>query len=127
MVANQQITPHQVCDNLLIQVKNSQLNFHLSETPYSINLSIRKRFLKEANSLLDLVTYAFENSDKDNASSNSENEKLKKVIEEKEVENKAFKETVAILESKVENAEAELVRHFKESKNLRKSYEKEKE
>jgi hypothetical protein len=45
----------------------------------------------------------------------------------KEVANKAFKETVAIHESEVENAEAELVRHFKESKNLRKSYEKEKE
>ena len=49
------------------------------------------------------------------------------MIQEKEAENKAFKETVAILESKVENAEAELIRHFKESKNLRKSYEKEKD
>ena len=37
-------TPSMICDQVLWLVKNSNLNFQLKETPYSLNLSIKKRF-----------------------------------------------------------------------------------
>ena len=38
-----------------------------------------------------------------------------------------FKETIMILENKVEHAEAELIKHFKETKDLKNIYNREKE
>ena len=123
MVEHPEITAHQVCENLLLQVKNSQLNFHLSETPYSINLSLRKRFLKEStrSKALDLSLAI------PDAALYKENETLKTLLEEKETEIEAFKGTINIIENKVEHAEAEVLTHFKELQNLKKKFEKEKE
>ena len=38
-------TPSMICDQVLWLVKNSNLNFQLKETPYSLNLSIKKVLL----------------------------------------------------------------------------------
>ena len=102
MVEHPEITAHQVCENLLFQVKNSQLNFHLSETPYSINLSLRKRFLKESTRSQALnLSLAIPD-----AALYKENETLKTLLKEKETEIEAFKGTINIIENKVEHAAA---------------------
>ena len=124
MVAN----PHQVCENLLLQVKNSKLNFHLSETPFSVTLSSRKRFLKDlsSTSTQEISLSASDRSDND-ATISEENKTLRELIETKESEIKALRDTVDILENKVSNAETNLLKHFKETKNIEISYKKEKE
>ena len=37
-------SPQTICDQVLWLIKNSQLNFQARETPYSLSLSIKKRF-----------------------------------------------------------------------------------
>ena len=54
------------------------------------------------------------------------NDLLKNKLERNEVEIKAFKEIIETLENKVEHAEASLIKHFNETKNLAANYEKEK-
>ena len=49
MVVHSQFSAQTICENLVTQIKRSNLNFILSETPYSVNISLRKRFLKEIN------------------------------------------------------------------------------
>ena len=56
-----------------------------------------------------------------------ENKKLKHSLDEKEAEMSEFKETIMILENKVEHAEAELIKHFKKTKDLKNIYNREKE
>ena len=41
--------PIQTCDLLLTYVKNSNLNFSLKESPFSVFLSIKKTFVKDRN------------------------------------------------------------------------------
>ena len=42
------ISPQDSCDRILHAIKYSNLTFSLQETPYSVYLTIRKKFLKEA-------------------------------------------------------------------------------
>ena len=37
-------SPSQICDQILYLVKNSNLNFELHETPFSLNLKLKKSF-----------------------------------------------------------------------------------
>ena len=42
-------TPGVICDQILFLVKNSNLDFQLKETPFSLNLSVKKRFSNHWN------------------------------------------------------------------------------
>ena len=44
--------PIKTCDRLLNCIKNSNLNFHLIETPFSLSISVRKSFIKDKNGVL---------------------------------------------------------------------------
>ena len=37
---------HEVCHRILDQLKSSQLNFKITETPFSAEVIVRKRFIK---------------------------------------------------------------------------------
>ena len=45
------IKAHIVCENLLNKVKHSKLNYLVNETPYSVFITIRKKFTKEHQDL----------------------------------------------------------------------------
>ena len=42
-------SPNVICEQVLWLVKNSDLNFQVKETPFGLNLSIKKRFVKHCN------------------------------------------------------------------------------
>ena len=42
-------SPGMICDQLLYLVKNSNLNFELHETPFSLNLNLKKSFTHHWN------------------------------------------------------------------------------
>ena len=46
------MNPDQTCELLLSQIRNSNLNFSLSETPFSASLCIRKTFVKDLNGVV---------------------------------------------------------------------------
>ena len=75
----------QTFDYLLNQIKNSNLNFHLQQSPFSAIISLKKSAIKDINGSFVMPTI-LENK--------TQNQKLAE-------ENSRFRETVAILESKV--------------------------
>ena len=93
---------------LLIQkLQQSQLNFHLTETPYSAQILIRKRFLKDKTCP---TTLFFPNNDE---MKNTADDNL--VIElQKTVQNS--NEIIELLENKVAKAEAQALKLFEEKK-----------
>ena len=42
-------SPEFACGQILYNIKMSQLNYFLQETPYSVHITIRKRFKKDSN------------------------------------------------------------------------------
>ena len=130
MTVNFRPTPKEVCENLLHQIKTSKLNFQLLETPYSVNICIRKTFLKEFSR--DLTTPGLNDSSNiiENANKSDpfeEVEKLKQSLAASEAEKQKCKQVIDILESKLEKAESELFNHFNGTKELQKVIEKEKQ
>ena len=114
------------CENLVNQIKNSKLNFFISETPYSVNICMKKRFIKEFSSnnsfLLQEIDVLSSDSEKSNLI--EENKVLKLQLEKSQAENVADKKVIEMLEEKMEKAESEVYSHFKETKKVREALEK---
>ena len=115
------------CENLVNQVKNSNLNFLIfSETPYSVNICIKKRFIKEFSSsnfpAHQEINALSNNSVKSNLI--DENKMLKLQIERLKAEKESNKEVIEMLEGKMEKAESEVYTHFTETKKAKEALEK---
>ena len=41
------MTPHMICEQIVWLIKNSNLNFQLRETPYGLEISLKKRFAQK--------------------------------------------------------------------------------
>ena len=114
------------CEFLLHQLKSSNLNFMLQETPFSAYLTIRKSFVRNLNSNNLFPTL------------NESEETLRKKIEALEAENLCLKsenldhkteltklEHIIIkLEDKVKTAEIQTIKHTQESKKVEKQFSK---
>ena len=108
------------CEFLLQQIRSSNLNFILEETPFSAYLTIRKSFLKNINSSNLLTTF------------NNSEEMLKKKIADLEAENlylksdnfdlrtelKNSEHNIIKLEEKFKNAEIQIIKYNQESKKV---------
>ena len=127
MVANSQFTPHSVCDQLLNQLKQTQLHFFLSETPYSVKIDIKKRFVKELNpDLLPFVNSTPKLPSEAPALKQlcAEKDNLEKYIDRLKAEKATFVHTISTLEEKLEKAEAEAYLHCKEKMGLKRPLDK---
>ena len=94
------------------------MNFLLSETPYSAQIIIRKRFLKEVSSpdpSFDVDTAANEPIEKENEILKESNCMLKNEISELKLVSEREKETIAILKEKVAKSEAAAIKSFEKS------------
>ena len=105
-------TPRDICENLVQQVKQSNLNFSLNETPYTVNLCIRKRFAIDFDPLnvLNIPKSIPDQSTHVNALLD-ENKKLKNALENKETNIKSLKEKVKTLEEAGVKTESDLFNH----------------
>ena len=105
---------HYTCSKLLDGIKSSQLDFLLQETPYSVFLTIRKKYIKN-----------FKPASKDELFENEsviedlkqENENLRNVAKEITIENEANKNKVTVLEKRLEQAEEDMLKHLENEKN----------
>ena len=102
-------TPQEISEILVQQVKTSNLDFSLNETPYSVHISLRKRFARN-------FSRSFQNSAvimPVKSTSNfihvheliEKNEKVKLELNKTELEKIALKKLVEELENGVESAE----------------------
>ena len=112
----------EICEKLLLEIRASNLNFVVHETPYSAQICLRKRFIKEANgpstsissSSPTLKTTELEDSI---AALQNEKDDLETKLEESERNSSSYMDTIAILEEKVEKAEAGLYNYMAKNRN----------
>ena len=48
MVNKKYLSPQELCENILKQIKSSGLNFVLQETPFSVYMTLRKTFCSDS-------------------------------------------------------------------------------
>ena len=128
---DQLVTAEVVCENVLECLKSSNLNFLIQESPYSVYVTIRKRFLKNSpqkipspkrtEEILKQRLYYMESLF---GSVSEENVALKSDIENKRKEIEALKQEVVNLENKSEFKTAEI---FELNKTVLEVIEKENE
>ena len=94
----------QVCEMLIMKVKSSDLNFILEESPFSVNISLKKSFIQKRNggylpkrsNLLDEAA----------ANKSLTQEILKESLDRFYLEREAFEETVSELSDKLQKSKA---------------------
>lgn len=105
--------PSQTCDLLLSHVKTSNLNFSLIESPFSVNISIKKTFIKNKKGEClpaglipsNIIEMSFLDSNRNLV---KENETLKGRINKIESEKEAFEEALQNVGTKLERAQVEV-------------------
>ena len=129
-------TVHQLCSEILDQVENSNLDYKVNQTPYSLHISVRKKFTKlfrdvpSATNSRPSTALKFEDVSeslrKELLQTRNEYEKLfnfylleKNTRENLEAENSALLERVTSLEEK----EAKTKSTIFENKSLKEKYE----
>ena len=97
-------TANEIFRQLVQTLYSSNLHFHLSETPFSAQILIRKKFLK------DRIT------DPSSTSSFSQTETAQNQIRELQKNNEISSNTINRLEQKLEHAESKASKAFDEKK-----------
>ena len=113
------VTAHEVCHQLLYQLRLSNLNFMISETPYSAQILLRKRFLKDVqgpapSNLNNQVSKDLENETK---IIKEEKDDLENKVHEFESSLRTATETLHLFEEKVSKAEAAALKTYQEKKH----------
>ena len=104
-----------VCHQLLYQLRVSNLHFALSETPHSVQIVIRKRFLKDSNGPIKSLNSNLQDFDKLKCEKNvisEENDALKDEIEALTKVSSDRSDTIKILEQKITKIEAAALQSF---------------
>ena len=102
-----EISPQDVCHQLLYELRMSNLHYALSETPHSVQIVTRKRFLKDKTGPAKPPSHFFyqdqelQRVDSRNILLKAEISDLKENIVDLEAQCKSCHETVKILEEKI--------------------------
>ena len=123
------LSPHVNCENLLQALRRSNLNFSINESPYSVQICIRKRFLKVAQNIPYPKTFVSESGGVDLKKKLSESENVREMLEAEilklrtDIVNReaAVDEnwnTIKILEDKLEKSEKEAFDILKKNKTF---------
>ena len=106
MALDSYLTPKESCERILHQVKSSNLHFILQESPYSVYLTVRKRFVGNAPKLIEpKVSMATETR---NIHLEERIIELNEALKETEENLIKAESTVKILETKAGHAEKEV-------------------
>ena len=96
------MNPNTSCEILLNNLRKSNLTFMLQETPYSMYLTIRKKFTKKTVESSLAGNHLFSK-----AEATKEHDNLKAELEKSKMKSKKIEETNQILENKIKGAEVE--------------------
>ena len=95
-----QNTPPLICDQIVWFIKNSNINFQLQETPYSLNIQIKKSFLNRWGENQNIDTPAYQTQFQDD-----EHKKQLEVLEMK------LKDTLIELKNAQEQRQKDIFDH----------------
>ena len=90
------MSANDVAAMIVSTVQKSNLNFYLQESPFSININLRKSFIKNKNANNTII----QNNNKDN--NNNASEKLK--VEKLELENSSLYNSLRQIQAKLQEA-----------------------
>ena len=107
------ISPQETCDKILAEIRASNLHFMIQESPYSIYLTLRKKYTKNASKHSKIQITTLEN----HLNQSDEKLELEEDLKKKDTALTESKEIIKILEEKVEKAECDLYKEAKSFKN----------
>ena len=112
------------CEQILKEVRTSCLNFVISETPYSANICLRKRFLKEVSPQqspkepdLNSSQHPVLRLEEENAALRIELETVLSKAQELKEQGELDKDMINTFQTKVEQSESELYDYMKKNKS----------
>ena len=110
--------PQDSSDKILDVVKSSNLHFNIQETPHSVYITIRKKFVQEPPVTVPNQIYDQQLASLENAYSN-----LKDNLEEEIDNHTESQKLIKILEDKLENTEAKFITESNKFKAEKESFE----
>ena len=113
------IDASKTCDVILSHIKSSNLNFSLTESPFSVHISIRKTFItdKNGNRITGIFQYSSEPISNDyDRKLVIENQNLKADIKYIEQEKSELEEAIHELSMKLEKSKVETIKLLEEKK-----------
>ena len=117
-------SPQESCNELLKTLRDSNLHFIVSESPYSMQICVRKKFLQQKKSVSSSsgqsVTIGLEKRSEDLA---KENVSLAVTLKEANKDIEDLKNNNEILVTKLENAEKEMLELCKEKTENTKKFD----
>ena len=112
------------CEQILKEVRTSCLNFVISETPYSANICLRKRFLKEVSPQqspkepdLNSSQHPVLRLEEENAALRIELETVLSKAQELKEQGELDKDMINTLKTKVDKSESELYDYMEKNKS----------
>ena len=111
---NESLSASETSDQLLLQIRASNWNFKIAENPYSVQICMIKRFVKEFHApaplfLADSQGHDVESDDSENLLEDLKEKVIltQKQLEESETRNETARDTIA--ESKIEKSESDIL------------------
>ena len=106
------MSAREVMDEIILNVKKSNLNFNINLTPFSAYITIRNSFTKSFSPSASTLPQPVKNASDDLL--NQQKDQHVKEIDELNAANKASRDTIKILEDKISKIEASALRAFDE-------------
>ena len=119
-LGNTLFSPSEICDEILKKVTTSNLNYILKETPYSVNISLRK-WLKKTIRTENCRSQAAAkpaSQNIENQLNKEENASIRRTLKDSEKENMMLRNTIEILEEKVGKSEAAFYENMKKTRHF---------
>ena len=117
--------PSDRCDQILWLIKNSDLNYCVQETSFSLNVQLKKKFVNRWESSHSPNIYSQPMTANTSVNKSTLEEELKLELDKLKAEKEVFRDTIQSLETKLAKAESELIKHFKEKTTLSKALDTE--
>ena len=116
-----------MCDRLILQVKSSNLNFLLEESPFSVNISLKKTFIRKKNRDSSFpLGYANRINLHDRTTTNEslveENIALKNSLKAIHSEKEALEDALSDMNRKLEKSKEEICELPSENNHKNKEY-----
>jgi hypothetical protein len=112
--------PQDSSDRILDVIKSSNLHFNIQETPHSVYITIRKKFVKESPVKMSNHVIVEQKL----ASLEEANSNIRNYLEEEIDSHRESRNIVKILEDKLENAEAQFIEESSKFKAEKEIFEK---
>ena len=106
-MSSKSVSPEESCDTVLTAIRHSKLHFMIQESPFSLYVTIRKKFSNQSSG--SSISQKSESLREKKVFDDNASEETNALLKIKETELSRALETIRILKANLENSEASLV------------------